>query len=109
MDRNGLLSYLAPQCLALACLVTAIPVGAQNWPVRPVRMVVAFPPGGVADIPRTPPGPHRDGRRRSGRRGCAGPSPGHRVSESTAPGATTRSVGRTSHSNGTITWPLSAE
>ena len=35
--------------LATLCLFAAAPVGAQNWPTRPVRIVVPFAVGGPAD------------------------------------------------------------
>jgi tripartite-type tricarboxylate transporter receptor subunit TctC len=37
--------------LAFAGLVVALPVHAQNYPVRPVRMIVPFSPGGATDVP----------------------------------------------------------
>ena len=37
--------------LAFAGLVGALPVHAQNYPVRPVRMIVPFSPGGATDVP----------------------------------------------------------
>ena len=37
--------------LAFSGLVAALPVHAQNYPVRPVRMIVPFSPGGATDVP----------------------------------------------------------
>ena len=34
---------------AVACLL-AVPVTAQEWPAKPVRVIVNFPPGGAADV-----------------------------------------------------------
>jgi tripartite-type tricarboxylate transporter receptor subunit TctC len=36
--------------LAAACLAFATAAAAQSWPARPVRIVVAYPPGGGIDI-----------------------------------------------------------
>ena len=33
-----------------AALLVALPVAAQEYPTRPVRMVIGFPPGGAADV-----------------------------------------------------------
>ena len=54
---TGFQSLTSPGLLALAAallaLLGALPVQAQssaNWPNRPLRMIVAFPPGGSADF-----------------------------------------------------------
>jgi len=37
---------------AVFCILQAVaPVGAQNYPARPITMVVPFPPGGLSDVP----------------------------------------------------------
>jgi tripartite-type tricarboxylate transporter receptor subunit TctC len=45
-----LLPRLAVTTVVLAAVIAALPSHAQNYPDRPVRMIVAFPPGGAADI-----------------------------------------------------------
>ena len=36
--------------LFLFAVFLSLPVFAQNWPVKPLRLIVAFPPGGTNDI-----------------------------------------------------------
>ncbi|MBL8382683.1 MAG: tripartite tricarboxylate transporter substrate binding protein [Burkholderiales bacterium] len=43
---NRLLTWVA----ATALLLLAAPGHAQSWPAKPVRMILAFPPGGPTDI-----------------------------------------------------------
>ena len=43
--------------LALGALAAAtVPAAAQNWPTRPVTMVVPFAAGGAVDVGRAHPG-----------------------------------------------------
>lgn len=47
MNRHWLAAF------ATACACIAAPAIAQTWPTQPLRVIVGFPPGGVADaIPR---------------------------------------------------------
>ena len=36
--------------LLLVAALVAMPVQGQDYPNRPVRMIVAFPPGGAVDL-----------------------------------------------------------
>ena len=37
-------------CLVLSCIAALNPAEADPYPSKPVRLVVAFPPGGIADV-----------------------------------------------------------
>lgn len=50
LQRCHSLSLFATALLALAVVVAALPVSAQDWPARPVRIVNSFAPGGAADF-----------------------------------------------------------
>src|SRR5262245_22254176 len=42
--------WLLARLLAVLLAAAAAPVQAQNWPAKPVRIVVAYPPGGGIDV-----------------------------------------------------------
>ncbi len=41
---------LTAALLATLCLLQAAPAAAQNYPSRPIRVVVPYPPGGITDV-----------------------------------------------------------
>src|SRR5688572_32414756 len=41
---------LARSLLVILCLLSAPLAGAQDWPSRPVRLIVPFPAGGSTDV-----------------------------------------------------------
>ena len=43
-------TYLRNACLLLSLLLTGFTVNAQDWPSRPVKIVLQFPPGGSTDV-----------------------------------------------------------
>jgi tripartite-type tricarboxylate transporter receptor subunit TctC len=43
-------AYSSFLCTALAVLAWASAAGAQNWPAKPIRWIVPFPPGGANDV-----------------------------------------------------------
>ncbi|OZI18894.1 hypothetical protein CAL26_14540 [Bordetella genomosp. 9] len=46
---GDLVKRLLP-AIAIAAALGAAPVAAQDWPSRPIRMLIPFPPGGVSDV-----------------------------------------------------------
>jgi tripartite-type tricarboxylate transporter receptor subunit TctC len=48
-STRGLL-LIAAGVIAATCSICSHPVSAQEWPTKPVKIVVAFGPGGTADV-----------------------------------------------------------
>jgi len=48
--RNGLLRRLACLTAAGVALVASLPLAAQEYPAKPVRIIIGFPPGGATDL-----------------------------------------------------------
>src|SRR5688572_6410097 len=50
MNRKALLDVVLLAGIASAWVLTALPLSAQEYPSRPVRMVVPFPAGSASDF-----------------------------------------------------------
>jgi len=49
-DEKTLMGRLAHAIMTCAALALAAPVAAQEYPTKPVRIVIGFPPGGATDL-----------------------------------------------------------
>jgi len=54
MNERGLPAWPIALFLTAAMLMTALPTHSQDWPTRPVRVIVPFPPGGGTDTVARP-------------------------------------------------------
>jgi tripartite-type tricarboxylate transporter receptor subunit TctC len=50
MMGNGQVTKVLAAACAVATLAAATPVSAQEYPVKPVRIIIGFPPGGATDL-----------------------------------------------------------
>ena len=50
VDARRMLRHTAAACLSAWALVSAMPAGAQNFPTKPVRMIVPNGPGSPTDL-----------------------------------------------------------
>jgi tripartite-type tricarboxylate transporter receptor subunit TctC len=48
--KKNLLPHAALACIASACIAFATPATAQDYPRKPIRMLVGWPPGGTVDL-----------------------------------------------------------
>jgi tripartite-type tricarboxylate transporter receptor subunit TctC len=54
MNERGMPAWPIALFLTAAMLMTALPAHSQDWPTRPVRVIVPFPPGGGTDTVARP-------------------------------------------------------
>src|SRR5258706_12036300 len=49
MEKNQMLRAITQFLAAALCALAAVSASAQDWPSKPVRFIVPFPPGGSVD------------------------------------------------------------
>lgn len=49
MNRRQLLRLALTTAAAAAAMTMTVPATAQNWPTKPIRLIVGYPPGGPVD------------------------------------------------------------